>query len=221
MRSRLRRATVCRQMGGRLTKCLARTGPPTIRERHQGEHEERRIARTPEAKQKATGDAQAGSRSAFIIPLTAGNWAHRDPREGRGATGREPLPGNTGGDLGLREPVHETTTDSRTGEEDGGDNTSVRFSTGESRMASSTPTRAKLSCEEPDAGNLHVRVCVQRRLACSAGERPAGQKSGARSLDSRVAGDQDSEAYRQRLLRGDDEPPGRNESKRECGLESA
>src|SRR5208283_328250 len=32
-----------------------------------------------------TGDAQAGSRSAFIVPLTAGNWAHRDPREGRGA----------------------------------------------------------------------------------------------------------------------------------------
>src|SRR5208337_4063073 len=34
---------------------------------------------------QATGDAQAGSRSAFIVPLTAGNWAHRDPREGRGA----------------------------------------------------------------------------------------------------------------------------------------
>ena len=31
------------------------------------------------------------------------------------------MPGNTGGDLGLREPVHETTTDSRTGEDDGGD----------------------------------------------------------------------------------------------------
>ena len=29
-----------------------------------------------------TGDAQAGSRSAFIVPLTAGNRAHRDPREG-------------------------------------------------------------------------------------------------------------------------------------------
>src|SRR5208337_2741975 len=31
----------------------------------------------------------------------------------------EPLPGNTGGDFGLREPVHETTTDSRTGEDEG------------------------------------------------------------------------------------------------------
>ena len=32
------------------------------------------------------------------------------------------------------------------------------------------------SVREPDAGNLHVRLCVQRRLACSAGERPAGAK---------------------------------------------
>src|SRR5271166_2729895 len=70
-----------------------------------------------------------------------------------------------------------TTTDSRTGEDEGGDIiTSVRFSTGESRTASSTPTRAKLSREEPDAGNLHVRLCVQRRLACSAGDRPAGAR---------------------------------------------
>ena len=48
-----------------------------------------------------------------------------------------------------------------------------------------------------------------------------GQESKPRSLDSRVAGNQNSEAYRQRLPRGDDEPPGRNESKRECGLENA
>ena len=27
---------------------------------------------------------------------------------------------------------------------------------------------------KPDAGNLHVRLCVQRRLACSAGDKPAG-----------------------------------------------
>ena len=27
---------------------------------------------------------------------------------------------------------------------------------------------------EPDAGNPHVRLCVQRRLACSAGDSPAG-----------------------------------------------
>src|ERR1700724_737713 len=29
---------------------------------------------------------------------------------------------------------------------------------------------------EPDAGNRHVRLCVQRRLACSAGDKPAGAK---------------------------------------------
>ena len=38
------------------------------------------------------------------------------------------------------------------------------------------PPRANLSREEPDAGIPHVRVCVQRRLACSAGDRPAGAK---------------------------------------------
>jgi hypothetical protein len=39
-------------------------------------------------------------------------------------------------------------------------------------------------------------------------------------LDSRVAGDQNPEAYRQGLPWGDHEPPGRNDSERECGLES-
>jgi len=29
---------------------------------------------------------------------------------------------------------------------------------------------------EPDAGNLPVRLCVQRRLACSAGDKPAGAR---------------------------------------------
>ena len=29
---------------------------------------------------------------------------------------------------------------------------------------------------EPDAGDPHVRLCVQRRLACSAGDKPAGVK---------------------------------------------
>src|SRR5271166_2464767 len=47
-----------------------------------------------------------------------------------------------------------------------------------------------------------------------------GQKSEPRSLDSRVAGNQDSEAYRQRLPWGDDESPGRNNSERKSGLES-
>ena len=47
-----------------------------------------------------------------------------------------------------------------------------------------------------------------------------GQKSEPRSLDSRVAGNEDSEAYRQRLPREDDESPGRNDSERGCGLEN-
>ncbi len=47
-----------------------------------------------------------------------------------------------------------------------------------------------------------------------------GQKSEPRSLDSRVAGNQDSEAYRQRLPWGGDESPGRNNSERKSGLES-
>ena len=47
-----------------------------------------------------------------------------------------------------------------------------------------------------------------------------GQKSEPRSLDSRVAGNQDFEAYRQRLPWGGDELPGRNNSERKSGLEN-
>ena len=53
-----------------------------------------------------------------------------------------------------------------------------------------------------------------RRKACR------GKSQKPRSLDSRVAGNQDSEAYRQRLPREDDESPGRNDSERKSGLES-
>ena len=48
-----------------------------------------------------------------------------------------------------------------------------------------------------------------------------GKSQEPRSLDSRVAGNQDSEAYRQSLPRGGYESPGRNDSERKCGLESA
>ena len=74
---------------------------------------------------------------------------------------------------------------------------------------------------KPDAGNPHVRLCVQRRLACSAGERPAGAR--VRSPVVWIAGWREtktSEAYRQRLPWEDDESPGRNDSERGCGLES-
>ena len=47
-----------------------------------------------------------------------------------------------------------------------------------------------------------------------------GNSQKPRSLDSRVAGDQDPEAYRQGLPWGDHEPLGRNDSERKCGLES-
>src|SRR5271154_1471167 len=46
-----------------------------------------------------------------------------------------------------------------------------------------------------------------------------GQKSKPRSLDSRGAGNQDSEAYRQRLPRGGAESRGRNNRERKGGLE--
>jgi hypothetical protein len=47
-----------------------------------------------------------------------------------------------------------------------------------------------------------------------------GKSQAPRSLDSRVAGNQDSEAYRQGLPWGDYESPGRNESERASGLEN-
>ena len=53
-----------------------------------------------------------------------------------------------------------------------------------------------------------------RRKACR------GKSQKPRSLDSRVAGNQNSEAYRQRLPWGGDESPGRNDSERKSGLES-
>ena len=64
-------------------------------------------------------------------------------------------------------------------------------------------------------------VCPAKAGMFSRRQTCRGKSQEPRSLDSRVAGNQNSEAYRQRLPRGDDESPGRNESKRECGLESA
>src|SRR5271166_6607078 len=43
-------------------------------------------------------------------------------------------------------------------------------------MALHAKAQAWSLVREPDAGNLPVRLCVQRRLACSAGNRPAGAK---------------------------------------------
>jgi hypothetical protein len=77
-------------------------------------------------------------------------------------------------------------------------------------------------CLEPDPGNLAVRECVQLRLVCSAGGRPAGAK--VRRPVVRIAGwrdNQNPEAYRQGLPWGDYELPGRNDSERKCGLEKS
>jgi len=44
---------------------------------------------------------------------------------------------------------------------------------------------------KPDSGKLNVRLCVQRRLACSAGVNPAGVK--ARSPIAWMAGRRETE----------------------------
>ena len=65
------------------------------------------------------------------------------------------------------------------------------------------------------SGDVPVRMCVQRRLACSAGNKTCrGKSQRPRNLDSRVAGDQNPEAYRQLLRKGEGEQAGRNESER-------
>src|SRR6516225_6997533 len=79
----------------------------------------------------------------------------------RGAVRREPLTGNTGENFESHKPVHETTTGSLNWQEWKRGRTSYleSFSAGKSRMVSSAPPRARLSHEEPEAGNLHIRVC--------------------------------------------------------------
>jgi hypothetical protein len=67
----------------------------------------------------------------------------------------------------------------------------------------------------------HVRLCVQRRLVCSAGDKPAGAR--VRSPVVWIAGWRETETLKpidKVSLGGDHEPPGRNNSERECGLES-
>ena len=63
-------------------------------------------------------------------------------------------------------------------------------------------------------------VCPAKAGMFSGSQSHRGNSQEPRSLDSRVAGNQDPEAYRQGLPWGDYEPPGRNDSERKCGLES-
>ena len=63
-------------------------------------------------------------------------------------------------------------------------------------------------------------VCPVKAGVFSRRQTCRGKSQAPRSLDGRVEGNQDSEAHRQGLPRGDHESPGRNESERESGLES-
>ena len=74
---------------------------------------------------------------------------------------------------------------------------------------------------EPYAGKLaRPVVCPVKASMFSRRQTCRGKSQAPRSLDSRVAGNQDSEAYRQGLRWGDYESPGRNDSERASGLES-
>ena len=73
------------------------------------------------------------------------------------------------------------------------------------------PDDARVS--SPDVRPVKAGM-FSRRKACR------GKSQEPRSLDSRVAGNQNPEAYRQGLPRGDRESPGRNDSERECGLDN-
>jgi hypothetical protein len=63
-------------------------------------------------------------------------------------------------------------------------------------------------------------VCPAKAGVFSRRQTCRGNSQEPRSWDSRVAGNQDSEAYRQGLPWGDHESPGRNESERASGLEN-
>src|SRR6266478_7632288 len=83
--------------------------------------------------------------------------------------------------------------------------------------------RRQPSCGDTSRMNreVHVRLCVQERLACSAGDKPAGAK--VRRPVVRIAGWRETKTLKpidEVSFRGDYESPGRNESKRRSGLES-
>src|SRR5208283_1358611 len=63
-------------------------------------------------------------------------------------------------------------------------------------------------------------VCPVKAGVFSRRQTCRGKSQAPRSLDGRVEGNQDSEAHRQGLPRGDHESPGRNESERASGLEN-
>src|ERR1035437_2394789 len=77
------------------------------------------------------------------------------------------------------------------------------------------------SCPRAGCGKSACPVVCPVKAGVFSRRQPCRGKSQApRSLDGRVEGNQDSEAHRQGLPRGDHESPGRNESERESGLEN-
>ena len=75
---------------------------------------------------------------------------------------------------------------------------------------------------ERSAGNPHAALCDQRRLACSVGGKPTGVT--VRSPVARIAGWRETKTLKpiDKVSLGEIyESPGRNNSERECGLESA
>jgi hypothetical protein len=75
--------------------------------------------------------------------------------------------------------------------------------------------------EEPDEGNLHVRMCVQLRLVCSAGVSPARVR--IRSSIAWMAGIRETDYLKpidKAIQRDVSKSPGHNESERRGGPES-
>ena len=75
---------------------------------------------------------------------------------------------------------------------------------------------------EPDAGDLHVRLCVQLRLACSVGVSPTRVK--VRSSVAWMAGWRETETLKpidKAIFRVVSESLGRNANERRSGLENA
>ena len=95
-------------------------GPVRQRERPQADTNPGRRPRDWLAKSISRRTCKGGSRSALIVPLTAGNRGHRDPLErsrgNRCVTCTDPLMGHAGGNSEFHQHVHETAVDSRAGE---------------------------------------------------------------------------------------------------------
>ncbi len=72
---------------------------------------------TAKRRKRSAAGRPAGSRSALIVPKKPGNSAREDPGDGkRGIGNMDSLLGNTTNAWKFDERIHETATDSRTGE---------------------------------------------------------------------------------------------------------